>query len=88
MIASIFSLRAHISGTRTKVHDVADFAEGRTVRLWGVHCAGVCPDVSRFDGPWKNEIYLSDLYGKNNNIVSAERFEATASSTTPTRRRR
>ena len=33
-------------------------------------------DVWRFDGPWKNEIYLADLYGKNNSIVSAERFEA------------
>jgi putative salt-induced outer membrane protein len=33
-------------------------------------------DVSRFDGPWKNEIYLAALYGKNNGIVSAERYEA------------
>ncbi len=33
-------------------------------------------DVSRFDGPWKNEIVLVALYGKNNGIVSAERYEA------------
>ncbi len=32
-------------------------------------------DVSRFDGPWKNDIYLAALYGKNNGIVSAERWE-------------
>jgi putative salt-induced outer membrane protein len=33
-------------------------------------------DMSRFDGPWKNDIYLAALYGKNNGIVSAERYEA------------
>jgi putative salt-induced outer membrane protein len=33
-------------------------------------------DVWRFDGPWKNDIYLAALYGKNNGIVSAERWEA------------
>jgi putative salt-induced outer membrane protein len=33
-------------------------------------------DLSRFDGPWKNEITLVALYGKNNGIVSAERYEA------------
>jgi len=32
-------------------------------------------DLTRFDGPWKNEIYLGALYGKNSGIVSAERFE-------------
>ena len=32
-------------------------------------------DVWRFDGPWKNEIYFGALYGKNNGIVSAERWE-------------
>ncbi len=33
-------------------------------------------DVTRFDGAWKNEIYLGALYGKSSGIVSAERFEA------------
>ena len=33
-------------------------------------------DLSRFDGAWKNEIYFATLYGKNNGIVSAERYEA------------
>jgi putative salt-induced outer membrane protein len=33
-------------------------------------------DVWRFDGPWKNDLYLAALYGKNNGIVSAERYEA------------
>ena len=33
-------------------------------------------DTSRIDGPWKNEIILAALYGKNNGIVSAERYEA------------
>ncbi len=33
-------------------------------------------DVSRIDGAWKNEIVLVGLYGKNNGIVSAERYEA------------
>jgi putative salt-induced outer membrane protein len=33
-------------------------------------------DVWRFDGPWKNDLYLTALYGKNNGIVSAERYEA------------
>lgn len=33
-------------------------------------------DLARFDGPWKNEIYLAALYGKNSGVVSAERFEA------------
>jgi putative salt-induced outer membrane protein len=32
-------------------------------------------DVTRYDGAWKNEIYLGGLYGKNNGIVSAERWE-------------
>src|SRR5258708_38849200 len=30
-------------------------------------------DVLRYDGPWKNEIYASGLYGKNSGIVAAER---------------
>jgi len=33
-------------------------------------------DLSRFDGAWKNDIYVAALYGKNNGIVSAERYEA------------
>jgi putative salt-induced outer membrane protein len=33
-------------------------------------------DFTRYDAPWKNEITLLGLYGKNNGIVSAERFEA------------
>lgn len=32
-------------------------------------------DVMRYDGPWKNELYLAALYGKSSGIVSAERFE-------------
>lgn len=32
-------------------------------------------DMTRFDGQWKNEIYLGALYGKNSGIVSAERYE-------------
>jgi putative salt-induced outer membrane protein len=32
-------------------------------------------DVLRYDGPWKNELYLGGLYGKNSGIVSAERWE-------------
>lgn len=32
-------------------------------------------DLTRFDGPWKNELYLGALYGKSSGIVSAERFE-------------
>ncbi len=33
-------------------------------------------DLSRSDGPWKNDIYLGALYGKSSGIVSAERLEA------------
>ena len=33
-------------------------------------------DMSRYDGPWKNEFYLSELYGKSAGVVSAERWEA------------
>src|SRR5258708_8855895 len=33
-------------------------------------------DVLRYDGPWKNEIYVGGLYGKNSGIVSAERWES------------
>jgi putative salt-induced outer membrane protein len=32
-------------------------------------------DMLRYDGPWKNEIYVGGLYGKNSGIVSAERWE-------------
>ena len=32
-------------------------------------------DVLRYDGAWKNEIYVGGLYGKNSGIVSAERWE-------------
>jgi putative salt-induced outer membrane protein len=33
-------------------------------------------DLLRYDGPWKNELYSSGLYGKSAGIVSAERWEA------------
>jgi putative salt-induced outer membrane protein len=32
-------------------------------------------DLMRYDGPWKNELYLAGLYGKSSGIVSAERYE-------------
>jgi putative salt-induced outer membrane protein len=32
-------------------------------------------DMTRYDGAWKNELYLGGLYGKNAGIVSAERWE-------------
>jgi len=32
-------------------------------------------DLLRYDGPWKNEVYVGGLYGKNSGIVSAERWE-------------
>jgi putative salt-induced outer membrane protein len=32
-------------------------------------------DLLRYDGPWKNELYVGGLYGKNAGIVSAERWE-------------
>ena len=32
-------------------------------------------DIQRYDGDWKNELYLGALYGKSGNIVSAERWE-------------
>ena len=32
-------------------------------------------DLLRYDGVWKNELYLAGLYGKSSGIVSAERFE-------------
>jgi putative salt-induced outer membrane protein len=32
-------------------------------------------DVLRYDGDWKNELYVGGLYGKNTGIVSAERWE-------------
>ena len=33
-------------------------------------------DVLRYDGAWKNEVYLGGLYGKSTGIVSAQRWEA------------
>jgi len=33
-------------------------------------------DMSRYDDAWKNELYLSGLYGSNTGVVSAERLEA------------
>jgi putative salt-induced outer membrane protein len=32
-------------------------------------------DMLRYDGAWKNEVYVGGLYGKNSGIVSAERWE-------------
>jgi putative salt-induced outer membrane protein len=32
-------------------------------------------DMARYDGAWKNEIYVGGLYGKSNGVVSAERWE-------------
>jgi putative salt-induced outer membrane protein len=32
-------------------------------------------DLSRYDGLWKNALYLAGLYGKSAGIVSAERWE-------------
>jgi putative salt-induced outer membrane protein len=32
-------------------------------------------DMLRYDGAWKNELYVGGLYGKNSGIVSAERWE-------------
>ena len=32
-------------------------------------------DMLRYDGLWKNEVYVGGLYGKNSGIVSAERWE-------------
>jgi putative salt-induced outer membrane protein YdiY len=32
-------------------------------------------DLMRYDGPWKNELYVAGLYGKSSSILSAERFE-------------
>jgi putative salt-induced outer membrane protein len=32
-------------------------------------------DVMRYDGLWKNELYLGGLYGKSGGILSAERWE-------------
>jgi putative salt-induced outer membrane protein len=33
-------------------------------------------DLLRYDGAWKNEIYVAGLYGKSSGITSAERVEA------------
>jgi putative salt-induced outer membrane protein len=33
-------------------------------------------DMIRYDGAWKNELYVGGLYGKSNGVVSAERWEA------------
>jgi putative salt-induced outer membrane protein len=32
-------------------------------------------DLLRYDGAWKNELLVTGLYGKNSDIVSAERWE-------------
>lgn len=32
-------------------------------------------DVLRYDGPWKNELYVGGLYGKSTGLLSAERWE-------------
>jgi putative salt-induced outer membrane protein len=32
-------------------------------------------DVLRYDGAWKNELYLGGLYGKSSGLLSAERWE-------------
>jgi putative salt-induced outer membrane protein len=32
-------------------------------------------DMLRYDGAWKNDFFLTGLYGKNSGIVSAERWE-------------
>src|ERR1700722_9765339 len=37
-------------------------------------------DLLRYDGPWKNELFLGGLYGKNSGVVSAERWEARSQS--------
>lgn len=37
-------------------------------------------DMSRYDGAWKNEVYLGGFYGKNSGIVSADRWEARSQS--------
>ncbi|HXI49549.1 MAG TPA: DUF481 domain-containing protein [Steroidobacteraceae bacterium] len=37
-------------------------------------------DLLRYDGPWKNELNITGLYGKNSGIVSAERWEARSQS--------
>jgi putative salt-induced outer membrane protein len=33
-------------------------------------------DVLRYDGDWKNDLYIAGLYGKSSGITSAERLEA------------
>lgn len=33
-------------------------------------------DLLRYDGAWKNELYVAGLYGKSSGIVSAESFES------------
>jgi putative salt-induced outer membrane protein len=32
-------------------------------------------DMTRYDGDWKNEAFVSGLYGKSSGVVSAERWE-------------
>jgi putative salt-induced outer membrane protein len=32
-------------------------------------------DMTRYDGAWKNEVYVGGLYGKSSGVVSAERWE-------------
>ena len=33
-------------------------------------------DLNRYDGPWKNELYLGGLYGKSVGVTSAQRWDA------------
>ena len=37
-------------------------------------------DLLRYDGPWKNELNIIGLYGKNTGIVSAERWQVSTQS--------
>jgi putative salt-induced outer membrane protein len=32
-------------------------------------------DMARYDGAWKNQVYVGGLYGKSSGVVSAERWE-------------
>ncbi|MEP6548261.1 MAG: DUF481 domain-containing protein [Gammaproteobacteria bacterium] len=37
-------------------------------------------DVLRYDGEWKNELYLGGLYGRSSGVVSAQRWETRSQS--------
>ncbi len=32
-------------------------------------------DMARYDGAWKNELYVGGLYGRSSGVVSAQRWE-------------